>query len=95
MTARIVDLRYRMKGVLGALDHGEIVFVLHRGKQKAKLTPISSSEGANGGGATTKDQPLFGLWSGRKDVADPDSYVRRLRALRHLSLVAFRSQHQP
>ena len=84
MRATIVDLRYRMKDVLGALDRGETVIVLHRGKEKAKLTPISSSLGANESGPKTKDQPLFGLWSDREDLTDPSSYVRKLRLSRPL-----------
>jgi len=35
MRASIVDLRYHMKDVLGVLDRGETVIVLHRGKEKA------------------------------------------------------------
>jgi len=41
MKASIVDLRYRMKDVLGALDRGETVTVLYRGKPRAKIVPIS------------------------------------------------------
>ena len=40
MKATIVDLRYRMKDVLRAIDRGEAVTVLYRGKEKAKLMPI-------------------------------------------------------
>jgi len=35
MNATIVDLRYRMKDVLRAIDRGETVTVLYRGKVKA------------------------------------------------------------
>jgi antitoxin (DNA-binding transcriptional repressor) of toxin-antitoxin stability system len=42
MEASIVDLRYRMKSVLEALDRGESVTVLHRGKPRARLEPIES-----------------------------------------------------
>jgi prevent-host-death family protein len=42
MNASIVDLRYRMKDVLKALDRGEPVTVLYRGKEKARLVPIAS-----------------------------------------------------
>ena len=35
MKATIVDLRYRMKDVLRAIDRGEIVTVLYCGKEKA------------------------------------------------------------
>jgi hypothetical protein len=74
-----------MKNVLGALDRGETVIVLHRGKEKATLTPISSFPGAIKKGAKTVDQPLFGLWRDRRDIANPDSFVRKLRQKRSFS----------
>ena len=37
MKATILDLRYRMKDVLRAIDRGEPVTVLFRGKEKARL----------------------------------------------------------
>ena len=77
MNATIVDLRYNMKHVLRAIDRGETVTVLYRGKERAKLTPIAPSPGS--GVPKTKDQPLFGLWKDREDISDPASYLRRLR----------------
>jgi len=41
MEASILDLRYRMKSVLEALDRGEPVTVLHRGRERARLVPIA------------------------------------------------------
>ena len=83
MNASIVDLRYRMKDVLIAIDRGETVTVLYRGKAKAKLMPIPLSPEASGVGAPrTQDQPLFGLWRDREDLADPASYLRNLRRTR-------------
>jgi antitoxin (DNA-binding transcriptional repressor) of toxin-antitoxin stability system len=82
MRATIVDLRYHMKDVLGALDRGETVTVLHRGKEKAKLIPISSAPNESQASATVMEQPLFGLWSGREELADPYSYLRNLREKR-------------
>lgn len=77
MNATIVDLRYKMKDVLRAIDRGETVTVLYRGKEKAKLTPIAPAPGS--GAPKTKDQPLFGIWKDREDMSDPASYLRRLR----------------
>jgi antitoxin (DNA-binding transcriptional repressor) of toxin-antitoxin stability system len=83
MNASIVDLRYHMKDVLRAIDRGETVTVLYRGKAKAKLMPMAPSSGASNIGAPkTKDQPLFGLWSDRGDLVDPASYLRNLRQAR-------------
>src|SRR5580658_966126 len=77
MNATIVDLRYNMKQVLRAIDRGETVTVLYRGKERAKLTPIAPASGSSS--PKTKDQPLFGLWKDREDMGDPASYLRRLR----------------
>jgi antitoxin (DNA-binding transcriptional repressor) of toxin-antitoxin stability system len=83
MDASIVDLRYHMKDVLRAIDRGETVTVLYRGKAKAKLMPISRTPGSKGEGeAKTENQPIFGLWRDRDDLEDPVSYVRRLRQSR-------------
>lgn len=55
MEASVVDLRYRMKDVLQALDRNEEVTVLHRGKVKGTIVP----EGRKGT-VSAKDHPLFG-----------------------------------
>jgi antitoxin (DNA-binding transcriptional repressor) of toxin-antitoxin stability system len=80
MNASIVDLRYRMKDVLRAIDRGESVTILYRGKEKATLVPVvPASDGSKRGLPRTKDQPLFGLWSDRDDLTDPGSWLRELR----------------
>jgi antitoxin (DNA-binding transcriptional repressor) of toxin-antitoxin stability system len=84
MNATIVDLRYKMKDVLRAIDRGETVTVLYRGKERAKLTPIAPATGA--AAPKTKDQPLFGLWKDREDMSDPASYLRQLRVPRRATI---------
>jgi len=80
MNATIVDLRYRMKDVLRAIDRGETVTVLYRGKEKAKLTPITPASGKEGKGVPRfQDTPFFGMWKDREDMADPTAWVRKLR----------------
>ena len=74
MNASIADLRYRMKDVLRAVDRGEAVTVPYRGTPKAELVPIRGQVGAK-----LKDQPMFGMWKNRKDMADPSAYVRTIR----------------
>ena len=74
MKARIIDLRYNMKAVLAALDRGEPVTVLHRGKERARLVPIDATEKTNSGA-----HPAFGMWRSRKDLEDVTQYVRRIR----------------
>jgi antitoxin (DNA-binding transcriptional repressor) of toxin-antitoxin stability system len=77
MNATIVDLRYSMKHVLRAIDRGETVTVLYRGKERATLTPVTPAPST--GAPKNKDQPLFGLWKDREDISDPASYLRHLR----------------
>ena len=77
MNATIVDLRYNMKNVLRAIDRGETVTVLYRGKERARLTPVPPAP--LGSAPKTRDQPLFGLWKDREDISDPASYLRHLR----------------
>jgi antitoxin (DNA-binding transcriptional repressor) of toxin-antitoxin stability system len=71
MKATIVDLRYRMKSVLAALDRGEPVIVLHRGIEKARLVPIEASREKR----NAIDDPAFGMWKSRTDMVDPAKYV--------------------
>ena len=80
MEARIVDLRYRMKSVLEALDRGETVTILHRGKPRAQLTPIAAKAKSSVPRAT--DHPFFGMWKDRRDMEDVDAYVRGIRKSR-------------
>jgi antitoxin (DNA-binding transcriptional repressor) of toxin-antitoxin stability system len=82
MDATIVDLRYRMKDVLRAIDRGETVNVLYRGKKKAVLTPVTDERRLKG--AKVSEQPFFGLWRDREDMTDPVAYVRELRRPRRL-----------
>ena len=80
MNATIVDLRYRMKDVLRAIDRGETVTVLYRGKARARLTPVPPASSATGSGAPSiRNQPIFGLWKDRDDLANPTTWVRNLR----------------
>ena len=82
MKATIVDLRYRMKDVLRAIDRGETVTVSYRGKEKAKLVPITAPEEEPRPKVT--DLPFFGMWKDREDMADPVAYIRKIRKPRAL-----------
>lgn len=78
MRASIVDLRYRMKDVLKAIDRGEPVTVLYRGKEKAKIVPIGSEKPR----MKVEDHPACGMWADREDMKDPAAWVRKLRSKR-------------
>jgi len=76
MKATVVDLRYKMKDVLKALDRNEKVTVLYRGKVKGILIPS---------GKKTKmkisDHPFFGMSSqvSEKSVSDEIGDLRGTR----------------
>jgi prevent-host-death family protein len=78
MKASIVDLRYHMKDVLRAIDRGEIVTVLYRGKEKARLVPIADAREPKPK-MKMKDHPFFGMWKDRDDMKDPVAWVRKMR----------------
>jgi antitoxin (DNA-binding transcriptional repressor) of toxin-antitoxin stability system len=76
MNATTLDLRYRMKDVLRAIDRGETVTVLYRGKEKARLVPIESKPEK---GLKPSDHAFCGMWKDRGDMKDPVAWVRKLR----------------
>ncbi len=55
MKASIIELRYKMKDVLRALDRKEEVTVLYRGKVKGTIKPVNTSSEVD----ATK-HPFFG-----------------------------------
>jgi antitoxin (DNA-binding transcriptional repressor) of toxin-antitoxin stability system len=81
MKASIVDLRYHMKDVLRAIDRGETVTVLYRGKEKAKLVPINA-ETSDKPKMKPSDHPFCGMWKDREDMKDPSAWVRKIRRSR-------------
>src|SRR3954466_7117707 len=96
MNASIVDLRYRMKDVLRAIDRGETVTVLYRGKAKARMTPITPvSEEPGKNVPRVQDLPAFGMWKDRKDLADPVAWVRKLRQPRFVLTKAGPKRRKP
>ncbi len=58
MEAKIVDLRYRMKDVLKALDKNEEVKVLYHGKLKGIIVPAKKDTHKK-----VTDHPFFGMSS--------------------------------
>ena len=78
MKATIRDLRYRTKDVLKAVERGETVTVLYRGKEKARILPVPSTRE----GAKLITDKAFGIWKDRKDLRDVSGFVRTLRKSR-------------
>jgi len=82
MKATVLDLRYRMKDVLAAVDRGEPVTVSHRGRPKARLVPVETAAKAR----KPSMHPAFGIWRYRRDLADVPGHVRKLRGPRFRDL---------
>jgi hypothetical protein len=72
MEASIVDLRYKMKDVLEALERRETVKILYHGKVKGKIVPASPDQKLK-----IENHPFFGMMKGLKsNVADIMSDLR-------------------
>lgn len=56
MKATVVDLRYRMKDILKALDRNEKITILYHGKVKGKIMPARGKPGQK-----VSDHPFFGM----------------------------------
>ena len=76
MKASVLDLRYRMREVLAALDRRERVSLQHRGKLKGTIVPANA-----GGGIRVTDHPLFGITRDAKETVGEQ--MARLRKRRY------------
>jgi len=75
MKASIVDLRYKTRKVLEALERNEAVTVLYHGRVKGIIQPAGKPAAPG-----VLDHPFFGMHQGRSEsVADE---LARLRAPR-------------
>ena len=76
MKATIVDLRYKMKDVLKALDRNETVTVLYHGKVKGVIVPAETQ-----GQKKIMDHPFFGMSSRyrKKTVLEDLTDLRKSR----------------
>ena len=72
MEASIVDLRYKMKDVLKALERRESVTILYRGKPKGVLLPVQEASRQK-----VVDHPFFGMHSDVDNSVDEAMDVLR------------------
>jgi hypothetical protein len=61
MKANIVDLRYKMKDVLKALNRKERVEIMYRGKAKGIIMPVHETPKKS-----VTEHPFFGLLANEK-----------------------------
>jgi len=78
MKATVVDLRYRMKEVLKAIDRNEEVTILYHGKVKGIIKPNISR-----GRKRISDHPFFNMHSSKETVHEVMADLRggRYRAI--------------
>ena len=79
MKAAILDLRRRTRDILRAIEHGETVTILCRGKEKAIISPLPKGRGQ---ARPVREHPAFGIWKDRADLRDVAGFVRGLRKAR-------------
>jgi antitoxin (DNA-binding transcriptional repressor) of toxin-antitoxin stability system len=65
MKASVMDLRYRTKEILRALDAKEEIILTHRGNEKGKITPIGTKSPHPGSLANHR---AIGMWA---DAVEP------------------------
>ena len=81
MKASVVDLRYRMKDVLRALERNERVTVTYRGKPKGVIIPLHEKKKKR---MRMEDHPFFG--SMRDDPRTVEQVMDELRGPRFRDL---------
>jgi hypothetical protein len=77
MNATILDLRYKMNMVLGALENRESVQVLYHGKVKGVIIPV---------GVPTATASAHDFFGSDKSDTDVNSVMAELRGGRHRDL---------
>ncbi len=78
MRASILDLRRKMKDIIGALDKNEKVVITHRGKEKGVLYPCRPD---TAGRVNVREHPAFGMW--KKNKKTVKKQINELRKSRH------------
>ena len=80
MKASVVDLRYRMKDVLKALDRNESVDVLHYGRKRGTIVPYKVDRKRS----SVKEHEFFGF--SHNDAASVEEKMDQLRGGRYRDL---------
>lgn len=79
MKTSIVDLRYKMKDVLNALNHRERVSILYHGHVKGVIIPAQEKSQGK-----VQDHPFFGI--SRRSKKSVDKQMQELRKVRYHAL---------
>ena len=77
MKASVMDLRYRTKEILRALEANEEIILTHRGNEKGKITPIHQKETHS---ESLPHHQAIGMWSDfQESVPEMISRLRKPR----------------
>lgn len=76
MNASILDLRYKMKEVLNALNRRERVRILYHGKLKGEIIPVGLKSVQK-----SSEHPMFGMLKEEKE--NPVDVVNKMRKSRY------------
>ncbi len=74
MKASVMDLRYRTKEVLRALEGREEITLTHRGKAKGKIVP---ADGIHPASPKITDHEAIGMWADHQEPVP--ALVARIR----------------
>jgi hypothetical protein len=75
MNASIVELRYKMRDVLSALERKEKVSILYHGKLKGIIYPLEAESSTS-----VQRHPFFGMAKSKESV---ETTMRRIRGVRY------------
>jgi len=75
MKATAKDLRYKTRQIMAAIERGEEVLLTYRGKEKARILPVSETKSGHG----EEGDSIFGIWHSNERVEDVDAYLDELR----------------
>ena len=74
------ELRIRTANILQKVRRGEVVTITYRKTPVAVITPLKTAKRVD-----RKFEPIgFGMWAGRRDLADVSGWVRKIRRARYL-----------
>lgn len=79
MKATVVDLRYRMKDILKALDRNEKITILYHGNVKGTILPAGGKKGQK-----VSSHPFFGMKNNSANSVEEE--MDRLRGERNRDL---------
>lgn len=78
MKASVLDLRYRTKEILRALDAKEEITLTHRGSEKGRIVPIEQNNEVQ---KSFGKHPAIGMWAdSTESVPDLIARIRKPRA---------------